>query len=269
LSEFRDEELGSLATLVRVVKRLREPDGCPWDRRQSAESLRQFILEEAYETVDAIDKGDPAVLAEELGDLLLQIVLQARIAEEEGRFDIRTVIRSIVTKLIRRHPHVFGAERADTPEEVLRNWNRIKVEEKGGARSGASILDGIPGAMPALFKALSLSRRAAQVGFDWQRTADIISKLREEVDELEHSLSSETPEQVADEIGDVLFVIANIARRLDANPELALEASNRKFMRRFRCVERLLAEQGRTPQDATLEEMDALWDRAKQSEREE
>lgn len=262
MSEFKDEELGYFETLVKVMDRLRSPGGCPWDREQSPKTLRPYVLEEAYEVVEAIDADDPQELKEELGDLLLQIVFQARIGKEEGTFSIEDVVYSIVTKLIRRHPHVFGDVDAATPEAVLKNWHEIKLNEKG--KSGeSSILDGTPKTLPALLKAVSYSRRAAQVGFDWDKPKDVVARLHEEIHELNQSLDNGSMEDVEGEIGDILFVMANVARHLEINPELALERSNRKFRKRFRFVETRLAEKGSNPQKATLEEMDALWDEAK------
>jgi tetrapyrrole methylase family protein/MazG family protein len=268
LSEFDHKDPGKFETLVEIVKKLRSPEGCPWDREQTHETLRQFAVEEAYEVVEAIEGGNPEKLREELGDLLLQVVLHAQIAAEEGRFDIAGVTEGISKKLINRHRWVFGDETAESPQAVLASWNRIKVEERGGPENGASILSGIPEALPALFTALSLSKRAAQVGFDWERTQDVIKKLHEEVRELEKSVASGSERDIEAELGDILFVIANTARKLGVNPELALQRSNRKFRRRFRYIEEKLAEQGKTPQDSTLEEMDALWDEAKALEEE-
>jgi tetrapyrrole methylase family protein/MazG family protein len=263
MSSIRDEELGRFSTLVKVVEKLRSPEGCPWDRQQTARSLRNYAMEEAYEVIEAIDAEDPSRLCEELGDLLLQVVLHAQIGREEGRFDIEEVITGINSKLIRRHAWVFGNEKADSPEDALKSWNRIKVDEKGGTENGASILDGVPRVLPALFKAFTITGRAAQVGFDWQKPGDVITKLREELEELESSIRSGAERDVEAELGDVLFVIANLARHLKVNPELALEKSNRKFLKRFAYIERRLSEKGLSPQEATLEEMDALWDESK------
>jgi tetrapyrrole methylase family protein/MazG family protein len=263
LSEFDKKDPGKFETLVEIVEKLRSPEGCPWDREQTHSSLRQFAVEEAYEVVEAIELGDPEKLREELGDLLLQVMLHAQIAAEDGRFDIAGVIESISRKLIHRHRWVFGDEKAESPRAALASWNRVKVEERGGPENGASILSGIPEALPALFKALSLSKRAAQVGFDWERTQDVVKKLNEEVQELEKSIEAGSESEIEGELGDILFAIANAARKLGVNPELALQRSNRKFRRRFRYIEEKLAQQGRTPQDSTLEEMDALWDESK------
>jgi tetrapyrrole methylase family protein/MazG family protein len=267
MSEFRKEDYRKFETLVRVVARLRSPDGCPWDREQTSRTLRQFAVEEAYEVVEAIDADDLDRLREELGDLLLQIILHARIAEESGAFAIDDVIEGITEKLIRRHVWVFGDETAESPAAALRTWNKIKVDEKGGADNGASILDGVPRVLPALFKAFSITRRAAQVGFDWQAAKDLFAKIKEELFELEETLQGSSDKRVEEELGDLLFVLANLARHLDINPELALEGANRKFIRRFRYIEQRLAEEGRTPHDASLEEMDALWNEFKYKEK--
>jgi tetrapyrrole methylase family protein / MazG family protein len=266
VSEFRDEDLGKFETLLTIMDRLREPGGCPWDREQTRKTLRSYVLEEAYETVQAIDAGDEEDLKEELGDLLLQIVFQARIGVENGTFTIEDVIRSITTKLIRRHPHVFGDTAAADTGEVLRNWNAIKLAEKGSdenRKREQSILEGVPEVLPALLKAVTYSRRAAQVGFDWDKPKDVMKKLHEEIHELEKSLAAADPDEIEDEMGDVFFVMANLARHLNVNPELALERANRKFKRRFAYVERTLAARGSSPQESSLEEMDALWDEAK------
>lgn len=262
MTEFREDQLGDFATLLRVMERLRAPGGCPWDREQTHQSLRPYVLEEAYEVVDAIDRADDAELREELGDLLLQVVFHAQLGREDGRFAIEDVIRGIVTKLIRRHPHVFADVVADTPDAVLRNWHQIKKEEKGNGAAG-SIFDGVPDVLPALLKAITYSRRAAQVGFDWNRPEDVISKLHEEVAELEQSLAAGGQEDIEEELGDILFVMANLARHLKVNPEIALERANRKFRDRFRYIEHCLAERGSSPQQSNLEEMDKLWDEAK------
>lgn len=266
MDEFRDDELGRFETLVKVVDRLRSPGGCPWDREQTASSLRQFVIEEAYEVIEAIDSGAPEKLREELGDLLLQVVLQARIAAEGELFDIERVVRGINEKLIRRHRWVFGDEEAESPAAALRSWNRVKIDERGGVENGASILDGVPKAQPALQKAFSITRRAAQVGFDWKEAGDLVGKLREELGELEESLGSGRDRDTEEEIGDILFVLANVARHLGVNPELALEKANRKFIRRFRHIEERLAESNSSPDKSSLEEMDRLWDEAKELE---
>ncbi len=262
-----------IETLLAIMARLRDPDGgCPWDLEQTFETIAPYTLEEAYEVADAIARGDRDELRDELGDLLLQVVFHARMAEEAGDFAFGDVVEAISSKMIRRHPHVFSDVDADTPAAVKGSWERIKAEERAAKAEGetpASALDGVPLALPALVRAVKLQKRAARVGFDWPETVQVLDKLAEETRELvDEAKAGAAPERVMDELGDILFVYANLARHLDVDPEQALMGTNAKFERRFRRVEALLAEQGRTPDDATLEEMDALWDRAKREERE-
>jgi MazG family protein len=262
--------------LVGIMERLREPGGCPWDREQTLETLSAYVLEETYEVLDAIRGGDPGELCSELGDLLLQIVFMARIASEEGRFTIDDVCDSISEKMIRRHPHVFGETEVDDAAEVLRNWEDIKVQERraeAGDGSGAaprSALDGIPSALPALLKAYRMTEKAAALGFDWDRPADVIDKLHEEVAELEAEVRDDDPaslERARSELGDVLFVMANLARHLELEPETALQSANAKFQRRFRAMERSLQREERELRSASMDELEDLWSRAKESER--
>jgi MazG family protein len=262
------------------MDRLRDPDGCPWDREQTLETLSAYVLEEAYEVVDAIRGNDPGELCSELGDLLLQIVFIARIATEEGRFTIDDVCDSISEKMIRRHPHVFGETEVDDAAEVLRNWEDIKVQERreaagNGASDGSeaaprSALDGIPSALPALLKAYRMTEKAAALGFDWDRPADVIEKLHEEVAELEAEVRDDDPaslERARSELGDVLFVMANLARHLELEPETALQGANAKFQRRFRAMETSLQREERELRSASMDELEDLWRRAKESER--
>lgn len=263
--------------LVRLMARLRSPDGCPWDREQTYDTLAPMLLEEAYEVFEAVEEardGRPEELRSELGDLLFQIIFYAQVASERGDFSIEDVTDAIHTKMVRRHPHVFGNEEARDSAEVLRNWEAIKAEEKRTAgkdkpEDNASLLDGVSSKAPALMEAHQLSTKAARVGFDWQNIEDIFDKLHEELDELreamrEHAESKEAgKERVREEVGDVLFAVVNIARHLGVEPEAALKVTNRKFRRRFHHVESGLAERGRTPDAATLEEMEALWQEAK------
>jgi MazG family protein len=245
--------------LVQIMSRLRGPGGCPWDREQSFDTIKSYTLEETYEVLDAIDRRDWPHLAEELGDLLLQVVFYAQMAAEENRFTIDEVIESICSKLLRRHPHVFGGESAATAGEVLKRWNELKAEEKG--RQG--LLEGIPRSMPALIEAYQLSSRASQAGFDWTRFEDLLEKLKEELGELAEARRSADPALVEDEVGDLLFMMVNIARFLKFDPELALRKTNGKFRARFAEVERGLAERGKTLAQADLEEMEELWQSAK------
>lgn len=272
--------------LVEVVARLRAPDGCPWDREQTLASIKPHTLEETYELLEAIDAGDDTAIAEELGDLLLQVLILSQIAADEGRFDLVPVIEGITRKLIDRHPHVFGDVDAETSDEVLRNWHRAKQAEKGRE----SVLDGIPAALPELARAERLSSKAARVGFDFPQREMLFDKLREEIEELAGELfplgavpqvpASVDADVVADEpiddepqrarveaeIGDILFVVANIARRWKVNPEEALRKSNAKFARRFAHVESHLAKQGRSIHDAGLQEMETLYQEGKRKD---
>jgi len=254
--------------LVAIMARLRSPGGCPWDRAQNREDLKPYLVEETYEVLDAIECGDPAKLREELGDLLLQVVFHARIAEEEGSFTVEEVCRSINEKLVRRHPHVFGEVRADTPEEVLQNWEAIKKEEKrdNGAQD-PSALDGVPRVLPALLKAYRLGQKAARVGFDWEERRQVEDKVREEWDELREAVASGRKDLVREELGDFLFALANLSRFLEVDPEDALQLSNAKFQRRFRALETEARLEGRDIHGMTLAEMDALWERIKGRER--
>ncbi len=282
----------SFADLVALMAILRSPEGCPWDREQTFASLAPMLLEEAYEAFEAVEEareGRPLALRDELGDLLFQIIFYAQVAHERGEFTIDDVIDAIHSKMVRRHPHVFGDARADNAEEVLRNWEAIKAEEKRAAIAATSsadqssaprgeeqsLLDGVSAKAPALMEAHQLATKAARVGFDWQRLEDIFAKLHEEIEELRVAISGEasvgTTEaaetRVREEVGDLLFVVASIARHLKVEPEAALKLTNRKFRRRFRHIERGLSERGRALDAAPLEEMEALWQEAKLHER--
>ncbi len=250
------------------MDRLRDPAGCPWDREQTMETLSGYLLEEAYEVVDAIGSGNGDLLAEELGDLLLQIVFLSRIAREKGWFDTDDVCDAISDKMIRRHPHVFADREVADSAEVKRNWEDIKRDEhsEGPPRSA---LGGVPTSLPGLLKAFRMTEKAAAVGFDWRRPHDVIGKLHEEVGELEHELDAlerADKGRVRDELGDVLFVMANLARHLGVEPETALQGTNTKFMRRFQFMEEAARSAGTNLRELTLDEQDALWDRAKEAE---
>jgi len=244
---------------------LRGPDGCPWDRKQTLASLKPFIIEESYEVVDAIDNDDRAALAEELGDFLLQAVFVAELTREEGSFDIYDAVTAIHDKLVHRHPHVFGDVEANDAEQVLVNWEKLKNEERKAENK--SVLAGVPQSLPALLKASRLTEKAARVGFDWRRTEDVFEKLDEEIGELREAIGSGDAAQIHDEIGDLLFTIANIARKLNVNAEEALQSSNRKFRRRFESMESAVRAGGQNLDQLTLEQMDALWNDAKAAER--
>lgn len=254
----------SFDDLVALMQRLRAPGGCPWDREQTTADLKPFVIEEAYEVIDAIDRKDDDSLREELGDFLLQAVFLAQIAAEEGRFDINDAVTAIHDKLVRRHPHVFGEVKADTADQVLTNWEKLKSEERREEKKG--VLSGVPHALPALLKASRLTEKAARVGFDWERIDDIFAKIDEEVHELREAIAKSDRAEVEAEMGDLLFTLANIARRLEINPEEALQLTNRKFKARFEHVESSLREQGRTFDQSTLGEMDELWNEAKSRE---
>ncbi len=264
--------------LVAVQARLRAPNGCPWDREQTHLSLRTYLIEEAYEVVEALDGGNDAKFAEEMGDLLLQIVFHSQIAREEGRFTVAEVIREIHDKMIRRHPHVFGETHAKDSAEVLRNWEQIKAEErrgsgsKGGAKPSdglpkeASLLDGVSRALPATLEGFQLTRKASRIGFDWENTGGVFEKMREETEELKKALEEADHLKTEEELGDLLFAAVNLSRFLKVDPEIALKKANAKFTRRFRAMEQLARESGREFKDLPREEMETFWDAAKKSE---
>ena len=252
--------------LVRVMDRLRDPGGCPWDREQTYETLRSYLLEECYEVVEALDRGDRDGLREELGDLLFQIVFLSRLADEEGRFRAADVVRGIGEKIVRRHPHVFGDTTADTSEEVLRNWEEIKRKEKEDAGTAeASVLAGIPTALPALLKAQRLGTKASRVGFDWRRPEDVLDKVDEEIAELRAAVLEGDREAAHEEIGDALFSLAMLGRHVGVDPEAALEATNAKFRDRFTAIESRLRERGVKIEEAGIDLLDRLWNELKAS----
>lgn len=265
----------TLVDLLAVMQRLRDPEqGCPWDLQQSFASIAPHTLEECYELVDAIERGDFPQVREELGDVLFQVIFYAQLGREQNLFSFDDLLHGLVDKLLRRHPHVFpagnlhGGEAAlETPvEQVNRNWERIKQEERA-AKQQHGVLDDVPLALPALTRAAKLQKRAARVGFDWQSWRDVIEKMQEEQAELIEAIEGGDPEKIADELGDLLFCGVNLARFLDVDPETALRACNRKFERRFRFIEQALAARGLRPEQVSLAEMDELWDAAKVDER--
>lgn len=261
-------ELPPLERLLAIMARLRDPDdGCPWDLEQTFATIAPYTVEEAYEVADAIERADLADLKDELGDLLLQVVFHARIAEEQGAFAFDDVARAINDKMIRRHPHVFGQESYATGEAQTAAWEAMKAQERADKGRNLSLLDDVPAGLPAMTRAVKLTKRAARVGFDWPDVSFVLEKLREEVAEMEAEIASGDRDALRGEIGDVLFVLANLARKLDIEPEDALRATNAKFVRRFQFIEAGLAERGRTLQESDLEEMDALWDAAKRAEK--
>ena len=254
--------------LLAIMARLRDPaTGCPWDIAQDFASIAPYTIEEAHEVADAIDRQDWADLEGELGDLLLQTVYHTQMGTEAGHFTFASVARAISDKMVARHPHVFGADSRDkTAAQQTADWERIKAAERAGRAQGRT-LDGVAMGLPALMRAVKLQRRAARVGFDWPQVDQVLDKLVEEARELAEARDALTPAEVAEEMGDLLFVMANLARHLDVDPEAALRAANAKFTRRFAAIEDALAAQGRTPAQSDLAEMDALWDAAKAAER--
>jgi tetrapyrrole methylase family protein/MazG family protein len=274
MAETRQKKAAtSFQRLVELVDRLRSPGGCPWDLEQTHETLKPMMIEEAYEAVEAIDSGDDDELIGELGDLLLQVVFHSRIASEENRFSASDVIDRVRDKMVRRHPHVFGEDKAETAGDVLKSWEAIKSAElaaKGkGAEQGGSMLDSVGKGLPAVMEAYQMTTKVSRVGFDWPDAAAVLGKLDEETAELKEAMNRDelNHQEISGEIGDLLFVVVNVARLLGIDPESALKSSNRKFRRRFRHIEERLREGGKKPVDSTLEEMDGLWDEAKQIER--
>jgi len=261
--------MADISRLLEIMAALRTPGtGCPWDLEQDFASIAPYTIEEAYEVADAIDRGDMADLREELGDLLLQVVFHARLAQEQGAFAFPDVVASLIDKLVRRHPHVFGDAKGLTPSAVNRLWEEIKSRERAHKpeRNGGGALGGVPRALPALTRALKLQAKAGRVGFDWNDPLAVLAKIREEATEIEDELARGDRIAAQGEIGDLLFAVVNLARHLDIDPETALRGTNRKFERRFAAIEHALAECGRTPAEATLAEMDALWNEAKARE---
>ena len=258
----------SLTRLRVIMAALRDPEtGCPWDIVQDFATIAPYTIEEAYEVADAIEKQDWPALQGELGDLLLQVVYHSQMAQEAGHFTLDDVTRGISDKMVARHPHVFGDERRDkSAEQQVQDWEQVKAAERA-ARAQGGVLDDVALGLPALMRAVKLQKRAARVGFDWPQTAQVLDKMQEEARELVAARDTLTPEEVAEEMGDLLFVMANLARHLDVDPETALRAANAKFTRRFRAIEAALAAQGRSPTDSDLAEMDALWNAAKAAEK--
>ena len=254
---------GGLHALVQVMARLRDPqDGCPWDLEQTHQTLKKYVIEEAYEVVEAVDLGSAEKLCEELGDLVLQAVFHAQLAAEAGQFTIDDVTRGITNKLIRRHPHVFGDAQVDDAEHVLRNWEQIKRAEHGN-RERESLLDGIPPALPALMRALEVSKRVVKVGFEWPDTNQVLDKVQEEIGELRAEIAQGDTARAADELGDLLFTLVNVARKLGIDPEEALRRMTVRFAARFRVIEKHAEAQGRALGDLSLDEMETVWQAAK------
>ncbi|MBW1971955.1 MAG: nucleoside triphosphate pyrophosphohydrolase [Spirochaetes bacterium] len=256
--------MNSFSRLINLIETLRGKDGCPWDKKQTIDSIKPFVVEECYELVEAIDEGSLSGIKEELGDLLFHIFFIAEITKEIKAFDINDVVEHITKKMIRRHPHVFGNKKVKNAKEVELNWSELKAKEKQNKRS--SLMDGLPKSLPALIRAFRLTERASKVGFDWEKASDIFPKIKEELSELEEEIKKKKINNVEEEVGDLLFVIANLARLLKINPEDALRKSVNKFEKRFRYIEKSLKKEGKSLNDATLEEMDKLWEKAKEKE---
>jgi tetrapyrrole methylase family protein / MazG family protein len=263
--------------LITLQKRLRAPDGCPWDRVQTHSTLRTYLIEESYEVLDALESGDDSKFAEEMGDLLLQIVFHSEIAAEQGRFTVADVIREVHEKMVRRHPHVFGEKRVKDATEVLKNWEHLKAQERESQRAKAnndaanpgappSLLDGVTLALPATLEGFQLTRKAARIGFDWNDVSGIFQKISEETAELQGALAAKDQTEIESELGDLLFAGVNLARFLAVDPEIALKKANAKFTRRFRKMEDLARGTGRKLADVPRPEMEALWDAAKRAE---
>ena len=259
--------LDGAVRLVEVMRRLRGPGGCPWDREQTVQTLKPCLLEETYELLEAMDGNDLALHVEELGDVLLQVVFQCAIREEEGLFSFNDVAAALADKLVRRHPHVFGDASVNSSGEVLRNWEAIKQTEKG-KKPDRSAIDGVPATLPALLKAQRVQAKAARVGFDWQDASGATEKIAEELSELREAVAEGDKAKMTDEMGDLFFSVVNYCRFIDVDAESALEGTNKKFSRRFREVERRVREQGKTLKACTLAELDAIWDAVKAEERE-
>jgi len=253
----------AIERLLGVMKKLRGPDGCPWDREQTLESLKSDLIEEAYEVIDAIESGNCSSLEEELGDLLLQVIFQSQICEEDGHFEFSDVANAITDKLERRHPHVFGDVTVADSGEVLQNWDAIKKAEKQQDGKPASIVSGIPKHLPALQKAHQVQKRAARAGFDWNHINDVLDKLHEEIGELKDAINRDHEEDIRDELGDLLFSVVNVSRYLGHNPEELLNHNVKKFVRRFQVVEDLVHATGKAFKAFSLDELDAFWDQAK------
>lgn len=251
--------------LVEIIAKLRSDNGCPWDKEQTHDTLKTGIIEEAYEVIETIDQKDYDKFQEELGDLLMQVLLNAQIAKDEGRFDILGVIQKISEKLIRRHPHVFGDLTVKDSQEILRNWERIKSEERA-EKNENSLMDGIPINLPALIQARKVQSRASRVGFDWDKADDVIKKVEEEVAELKESVRKSDKENIEEEIGDILFSIVNLSRFLEVEPEGALRRTTAKFVRRFKKLESIIANKGKNITDFDLAELDKIWDSIKEEE---
>jgi len=273
MSDIPFDDLRSTQTLRAIMTSLRTPvTGCPWDLEQTFRTIAPYTIEEAYEVADAIERGDMSDLCDELGDLLLQVVYHSQMAQEADEFSYDDVVEAICTKLIRRHPHVFGDAEARSAGAVKGFWERIKAkeqsekQEKAGA-TDTSVLDGVPTALPALMRAVKLQKKASRVGFDWAAAGPVLDKIEEEIAELRDEMATGPKQAVEEELGDLMFAVANLARQLGVEPEAALQAANAKFSRRFKAVEGKLSAAGKTPEESSLDAMDALWDEVKREEK--
>ncbi|TAN36690.1 MAG: nucleoside triphosphate pyrophosphohydrolase [Verrucomicrobia bacterium] len=257
----------SLTRLLAIMRKLRSPQGCPWDREQTHASIKPNLIEESYETLDAIDSGDPQQLKEELGDVLLQVVFHAQMADEAGQFNFDDVARILCEKLERRHPHVFGTVKVSDSREVLKNWETIKRGEKKAQKEFSSVVAGLPRHLPALLKAEQVQRKASRVGFDWKTVTPVAAKVEEELAEVRHAVARRKPAEIREELGDLLFAVVNLGRFLGHSAEEALDGTVRKFVRRFQEIERRLHVQGREMTKCSLAELDAIWEQIKREEK--
>jgi len=252
----------NLTRLKEIVARLRAPDGCPWDREQTHSTLRASLIEESHEVIDAIERSDDANLREELGDLLLQVVMHAQLADERGAFTLEDIATTVSEKMVRRHPHVFGDKLASDSEAVLKQWEKIKREEKG---ENAGVLDGVAASLPALLRSQTLQKKAARVGFDWPDVGPVYEKLTEEIGEIREAVESKDQASIESEIGDLLFSAVNLARKLGVDAETALAGANKRFLTRFRHIEQTLGAEDREVEGTSLEELDRIWEQAKRA----
>ncbi len=262
------DPIGGMPRLLEIMRRLRDPEtGCPWDIEQDFATIAPYTIEEAYEVADTIERQEWTELKSELGDLLLQTVFHAQIAQDQGLFAFEDIVNGVSDKMVARHPHIFGEESRDkSAEQQTKDWEQIKAAERA-AQTQTGVLDGVAVGLPALLRAVKLQKRAARVGFDWPEITQVLDKITEEVGELKDAAANSTQDHVEEEFGDLLFVMANLARHMQIEPESALRRANTKFIRRFERIEALLAQTGRTPQESNLEEMDAFWDQAKAEEK--
>ncbi|MBN2254574.1 MAG: nucleoside triphosphate pyrophosphohydrolase [Deltaproteobacteria bacterium] len=256
----------TIQSLIDIIDRLRGPDGCMWDRQQTVRTVSRYLIDEAYEVIDAIEAGTADDVREELGDLLFQILFIINISRDNGRFDLVDVIEGISEKMIRRHPHVFGDTTVSSVEEIKTNWETIKCQCEGKEHSKGSLLSGIPTSLPSLTLAQKITEKASRVGFDWKGVDDVVDKVYEELDELKTAITDDRPEQISEEIGDILFSLVNLSRFVDVDPETALRSTVNKFKRRFSFIESKLADRGKDLRSSTLEEMDDLWNHYKKKE---